>query len=123
MLMQSKTDRLLINSFHFDGQRKAYLDLPFHCARIVFMVRCRMMPTKDNFPGRWKGTGCNVCGMRDTDEHLFTCPGFSDIMDDSMSLELFFIVSDLKVLESAAEKMLKVVERLEVLQELTIDDE
>ena len=72
---------------------------------------------------RWKGTCCNVCGTRDTDEHLFACPGFSDILDDSVTLEMFFTVNDLKVLESAAEKMLKVVERLEVLQELTIDDE
>ena len=122
MLELSKSDRLLLKSFYFDGKRKRYLDLPFHLARTVFMVRCRMLPTKDNFPGRWKGTCCNVCGMDDTDEHLFACPGFADILDDSVSLEMFFDDNDLELLESAAEKMVKVIERLKVIQELIMSE-
>ena len=122
MMMLSKADRLLLHSFCFDGRKKRYLDLPFHLARIVFMVRCRMLPTKENFPGRWNGTCCNVCGNIDTEEHLFTCPGFADLLDDTMSLELFFSVEELDVLESAAEKMVKVVARLHVLQELSAND-
>ena len=122
MLMLSKADHLLLHSFSFDGKRKRYLDLPFHLARVVFMVRCRMLPTKENFPGRWNGTCCNVCGNTDTEEHLFTCPGFADLLDDTVSLELFFSVEELDVLESAAEKMVKVVARLNVLQERSSDE-
>ena len=56
MLSQSKTDGLLMNSFNFNGKMKKYLELPFTQARIIFMVRCRMILVKDNFPGRWEGT-------------------------------------------------------------------
>ena len=54
MLDESKTDRLLLNGFHFDGSVKEYLvKLPFNEARAIFMLRTRMLPTKDNFKGRW----------------------------------------------------------------------
>ena len=122
MLELSKSDRLLLRSFCFDGKRKRYLDFPFNLARTVFMIRCRMLPTKDNFPARWKGTSCNVCGRDDTDEHLFVCLGFADILDDTVSLKMFFADNDLELLKSAAEKMVKVIERLKGIQELTISD-
>ena len=122
MMLLSKADNLLLNSFCFNGKRKSYLDLPFHLARVVFMVRCRMLPTKENFPGRWSGTNCTVCGRNDSDEHLFSCPGFMDLLED-VALELFFSVDvELKVLQGAAEKMLKVVERLQILQERSHGD-
>ena len=58
MMADSKTDRLLLHNFHFDGNVKSYLlELPFEEARAVFMLRSRMFPTKDNFKGRW---GLNV---------------------------------------------------------------
>lgn len=122
MLELSKTDRLLLNSFKFDGKRKKYLDLPFPLAKSIFMVRCRMLPTKDNFPGRWNGSCCNICGKYDTDEHIFSCPGFVDILGDSVTLELFFRCEDLEVLETAAEKMVRVIERLNIIQELEISE-
>ena len=53
---------------------------------------------------------------------VVTCPGFADLLDDTVSLELFFSVEELDVLESAAEKMVKVVARLNVLQERSSDD-
>ena len=89
MMAQSKSDQLLLTSFGFNGNRQGYLDLPFHQAQIIFMVRCRMLLTKCNFPGRWVGVYCNLCGCLDTDEHLFGCPGFNDILCD-VSYELFF---------------------------------
>lgn len=123
LMLLSKADNLLLKSFCFDGKRKSYLDLPFHLARVVFMVRCRMLPTKENFPGRWSGTTCTVCGRIDSDEHLFTCPGFMDLLDETVPLELFFSVDvELVVLKCAAEKMLKVVERLHVLKERAMGD-
>ena len=90
MITQSKTDQLLMQSFVFTGKRQNYFDLLYHQARIIFMVRCRMLLTKDNFPGHWNGTRCNVCDCVDTDEHSFRCPGFADILDDSLSYKLFF---------------------------------
>ena len=82
-----------------------------------------MLPTKENFPGRWSGTTCTVCGRIDSDEHLFTCPGFMDLLDETVPLELFFSVDvELVVLKCAAEKMLKVVERLHVLKERAMGD-
>ena len=78
-----------------------------------------MVLTKDNFPGRWKGTRCNVCGCADTDEHLFRCPGFADLLDDTVSYELFLSAEvEIEKLAGAAEKMLLVNERLKVLQEM-----
>ena len=61
MMTQSKTDGLLMNAFSFDGQMKCYFKLPFKYARMIFMVRCRMVLVKDNFPGRWVRSLCNVC--------------------------------------------------------------
>ena len=51
MMAQSKSDQLLLTSFGFNRNRQGYLDLPFHQAQIIFMVRCRMLLTKCNFPG------------------------------------------------------------------------
>ena len=94
------------------------MDLPFHQARIIFMVRCRMLLTKNNFPGRWTGVFCNLCGCLDTDEHLFGCPGFIDLLGD-IDYGLFFANDqDLEELAYAAEKMILVNERLKVTQEL-----
>ena len=47
MLTESKTDRLLLHNFHFDGKMQKYLtELPFEEARVVFMFRVRMFPTR-----------------------------------------------------------------------------
>ena len=47
MLEESKADRILLNKFEFDGREKRYLcELPFDEARIIFMLRSRMFPTK-----------------------------------------------------------------------------
>ena len=119
MITLSKTDGLLMNSFAFDGKRRKYLDLPFTLARITFMVRCKMILTKDNFPGRWEGSLCNVCKSLDTVEHLFGCPGYSDLLDGTVSYQTFFAKEmDLVKLRSAAELMVKVNDRLKVVQEL-----
>ena len=52
-------------------------------------------------------------------EHLYKCPGFSDIISGSISHEIFFSDDvDLESLETAADIMMKVNERLKMLQEL-----
>ena len=80
MLQESESDRLLLYNFQFDGKAKNYLEeLPFNEARVVFMLRCRMLPTKDNFKGRW-GTECEYCGSVESDVHLFSCAGYTDLL-------------------------------------------
>ena len=119
MMRMSKTDSLLLQSFVFDGRKKKYLELPFPQARIIFIVRCRMLPTKDNFKGRWNGFTCNICGKIDTDAHLFQCCGYSDLVVN-ICYEMFFTLKDgLDVLYEAANTMIKVKERLDVVQELS----
>ena len=113
MMAESKTDRLLLHNFHFDGTVKRYLlELPFEEARAVFMLRSRMFPTKDNFKGRW-GTECVYCGGMESDIHLFSCAGYSDLLGD-VDFDLFMTLdASTEELEVCARKLLKVKERLE----------
>ena len=61
MMGESKADRVLLNNFAFDGKAKSYLsELPFEEASVVFLLRSRMFPTKENFRGRW-GAECSFC--------------------------------------------------------------
>ena len=113
MLDESKTDRLLLNGFHFDGSVKEYLvKLPFNEARAIFMLRTRMLPTKDNFKGRW-GTECVYCGNVESDVHLFTCAGYNDLLGN-VKMDLFLSLdATMDELFEGAQKLLKVIERLE----------
>ena len=80
MLSESKSDRVLLNDFQFDGRAKKYLiELPFQEARVVFMLRSRMFPTKDNFKGRW-GDQCVYCEAIESDVHIFSCVGYRDLL-------------------------------------------
>ena len=113
MLNESKTDQLLLNGFHFDGKVKKYLvELPFNEARAVFMLRSRMFPTKNNFKGRW-GSECVYCGNVESDIHLFSCAGYNDLLGD-VKMDLFFsLEATMDELFDGAQKLLKVIERLE----------
>ena len=121
MTLSSKTDQLLIN-FSFDGKMKTYLlKLPFE-ARIVFMflLRARMFPTKENFPNRWSASRmCIYCCQRDTDEHLFGCCGYQDIIcQENVTFELFFKVDcDMERLSMGANTSFKMHSRLLSTQE------
>ncbi len=119
MLTISKTNQMLMNSFSFDGERKVYLNLPFDEAKMIFLVRTRMLLTKDNYPGRWgEGRLCNVCERLDSDQHLFRCPGYSDLIRDDMSHDMFISLDcELETLRIAAIQMRKINERLKVIQE------
>ena len=113
MLKESKTDRLLLNGFHFNGKVKEYLvELPFNEARAIFMLRTRMFPTKDNFKGRW-GSECMYCGNVESDVHLFSCAGYNDLLGN-VNMDLFLSLdATLDELFEGAQKLLKVIERLE----------
>ena len=121
MSTSSKTDILLL-SFSFDRQMKRYLyELPFPEARIIFMFRCRMFPTQTNFPGRWSTNSmCRMCRQLDTDEHLFTCAGYADIVSGSgATFTSVFGVEELSMeqLSVMAKVLLLIHERLVVVNE------
>ena len=114
MMVESKADRVLLNGFNFDGKMKEYLSkLPFYEARVVFMLRARMFPTKENFHGRW-GTECRFCSNVESDLHLFSCAGYKDLLDGT-NFDMFMTLDcTIDELSAGAQKLLKVKERLEV---------
>ena len=115
MLKESKADRILLNGFAFDGRMKLYLrDLPFHEVRAVFMLWARMLPTKGNFRGRWRSE-CHFCSNPENYIHLFACAGFSDLLE-GVNFDLFMkLECNVEELSFGAKKLLKVIERLGVI--------
>ena len=115
MLKESKCDRLLLHKFQFDGKIKKYLvDLPFEEARVVFMLRVRMFPTKNNFKGRWGSDECSYCGCLESDVHLFSCVGYNDLLGD-VNFDMFMTLeASNEELSFGAQRLMKVVERLEL---------
>ena len=122
MMLSSKMDGILLNGFQFSGKPKKYLsELDFDEARVVFMVRYRMLPSKSNFPGRWSGTACKICGFDDTDAHLFHCPGYQDLIPENVTYDMFWnneVLNDTERLRHAAGAALGIVERLEEIQNM-----
>ena len=123
MILSSKMDRVMISGFQYDGSQKKYLyELNFWQARAIFMSRYRMWPTKDNFPGRWKGTDCNCCGHKDTDEHIMVCPGYTDIVNGKFEFGVFWneeVLNDTEKLKGIADSVLLLLERIENVQNLS----
>ena len=115
MLKESKCDRLLLHNFDFDGKMKRYLvDLPFEEARVVFMLRVRMFPTKNNFRGRWGSDECSYCGCLESDVHLFSCVGYNDLLGD-VKFDMFMTLeASIEELSTGAQRLLKVLDRLEL---------
>ena len=96
-------------------------DLDFREARAVFLARYRMLPVKKNFPNRWNGTECNVCGFEDTDSHTFSCPGYVDINTMCISIDVFWdteYLHNMDLLSEAASILVKMIERMEMIQKL-----
>ena len=120
MMVSTKMDGVLLNGFNYNGKTKKYLmELDFNEARTIFMVRYKMMPTKTNFPGRWAGIQCNICGFDDTDEHLFHCPGYQDLITADINYNMFWdddVLEDTIRIKKAAGVMLQIVDRLNEVQ-------
>ena len=113
MLTESKTDRLLLHNFHFDGKMQKYLsELPFEEARVVFMLRVRMFPTRDNFKGRWGTNECTYCGCIESDVHLFSCAGYNDLLGCTKFDMFMTLNASIDELSAGAKQLLKVVDRL-----------
>ena len=119
MLKGSKTDDLLLN-FNYDGRKKDYLTkLPYEEARIIFMWRSRMFPSKCNFPDRWSSSKlCNFCCTLDTDEHLLQCCGYMDIHQYQLNHKMFMVADgDWNELKAGAQMLMEIYERLLVINE------
>ena len=119
MLKGSKTDQFL-EHFSYDGHMKSYLlKLPFKEARIMFMWRSRMFPTKCNFPNRWsKSMLCGYCLSLDTDEHLLSCCGYVDIHQNMLNHHVFWLDdSDTEELRVRAQILQKIYDRLLMMHE------
>ena len=97
--------------------KKYLVDLPFEEARVIFMLRVRMFPTKNNFKGRWGTDECSYCGSLESDVHLFSCVGYIDLLGD-INLDMFMNLDvSMDELSAAAKRLLKVVERLELFND------
>ena len=120
MLKGSKTDQMLMN-FSYDGRMKEYLvRLPFEEARMIFMWRAKMFPTKCNFPDRWSPSKlCNFCCSLDTDEHLLECCGYIDLHQRKLNPEMFWIVDDVDNLRYGAKVLMEIYDRLMITNEDT----
>ena len=122
MLLSSKMDNVLHSGHVYDGNMMKYLnELNFTEARAIFVSRYRMWPTKENFPGRWSGTMCNICGSKDTDKHVFVCPGYSDILQGKFQFDVFWdenVLCDMGKLKDIAKTVLQLIERMENIQKI-----
>lgn len=122
MISSSKTDRVLLSGFSYDGSAMKYLtELDYQEARAIFMTRYRMWPTKDNYPGRWSGENCNICDRKDTDEHIFSCPGYMDLVDVGVEYKMFWdhnFLNNTGKLKALAGSVIRIIERIETVQSL-----
>jgi hypothetical protein len=115
MISTSKSDSILLQEFMFDGKMKDYLyQLPFEQARIVFMLRARMFPTKLNFKGRWENDECEFCRIPQNDKHLFSCPAYVDLTEGLIYMDIIGLNLEMDKLYEASVRMQRVKERLEV---------
>ena len=77
-----------------------------------------MFPTRANYPGRWNNINCKICNQIDNDEHLFHCPGYSDIIPPDIEYKMFFTLdNDTKQLKKGAKCLKRIKERLETIQD------
>ena len=122
MMLSSKTDKIILGGFSYDGTPQKYLTLlDFEDAKAIFVSRYRMWPTKSNFPGRWNGTECNICGNEDSDQHIFKCPGYTDVIDKNYSYEMFWdeeTFTNLALLKDLARMAKNIIHRIETVQKL-----
>ena len=119
MLKLSKADTLLLN-FSYNGKMQDYLlQLPFHEAKMIFLIRSRMFPTKANFPGRWSTSNlCPFCCEVENDEHLFRCCGYMDLHSGSLQYrKIATLQYEMDELRDIAKILLKIHDRLILMNE------
>ena len=113
MVLNDSSEMLL--NFNYDWKVKDYLvQLPFHEARMIFLVRSRMFPTKANFPGRWSVSNlCTFCCNVATDEHLFGCCGYMDLHNGEINYHTMLRLNcEMDMLSYAARELSNIHDRL-----------
>ena len=122
MMLSSKTDKIILGGFSYNGTPQKYLSLlDYEDAKAIFVSRYRMWPTKCNFPGRWNGTDCNICGYEDSDQHIFKCPGYKDVINENFSYDSFWdkeTLRNLALLKDLARMAKNIICRIESVQKL-----
>ena len=114
MLKLSKTDGILRN-ISFDGKAKEYLvKLNFDESKMICLLRCRMFPTKVNFPNRWgESKLCIYCCEEETDEHLFSCCGYMDLNTGKCCHSMFMkLECGIEQLSEGARVLMRIYDRL-----------
>ena len=66
------------------------------------------------FKGRW-GTECEYCGSVESDVHLFSCAGYTDLLSGARYDMFMNLDVSMDELSAGAKKLLKVKNRLELL--------
>ena len=64
---------------------------------------------------------CNICGSKDTDKHVFVCPGYSDILQGKFQFDVFWdenVLCDMGKLKDIAKTVLQLIERMENIQKI-----
>ena len=80
------------------------------------MFKSRMFLSRANFNGRWSSIKCIHCGKPDTDEHLFICSGYGDLMSDGITYNTLFLSEDMNKLYIGAGILQRIYARMETLQ-------
>ena len=74
-----------------------------------------MLPTKENFRGRWDSQECLYCRRPESDIHLFSCPGYVDLLEGREYWKFMTLDMSMEDLVDGAKMLLKVKERLELI--------
>ena len=81
--------------------------------RKSLLILTQRLGRRRQLRGRW-GSECVYCGNLESDIHLFSCAGYSDLIGD-LKMELFFTQdASIDELFVGAQKLLRVIQRLEL---------
>ena len=115
MMLGSKAGVLLMD-YEYEGKIKKYLiEMEFGEARVIFMLRAKMIPTKENFRGRWASQECSFCSQLETDMHLFSCCGYIDLLGDVNYWALIRLQASGDEMSRGARRLMRAIERLELV--------
>ena len=83
-LVKEKNKKQKVKHIQFEKlETQKYLlpaKISIHQAKQVFLLRCRMLETKDNYTNKFSDDWCPLCDngvTKDSQEHLASCPSIS----------------------------------------------
>jgi len=72
-------------------------------------------------PRKMEWVTMHACGLEDLDEHIFSCPGYCDIVDHEIHYDMLWnneVLKDMKLLKKIACNMKMIIERIEDIQRI-----